>query len=208
MHASDRFHRLLKVALDPVLRRDGFKGSGKTHWRLSGERVDVVNVQGSKYGDACCVNLGAHYLFLPSEGGGGVTDPKRFKQYDCVFGERLHEEGETDHWWQYGESEVAARAGVEGLLDTYSRRASLFYARFDPFPGVFERITPAQLDEGDFSQMPPGPTQVVAILTMARIMLHLGRPERCREFAEVGLRHVGFATGLIRELETLRDTGV
>jgi hypothetical protein len=204
MNQSERFHGLLRVELSPKLRRDGFRGSGNTYWRVSGERVDVVSVQGSRYGDACCVNLGAHYLFLPSEGG-GVTDLRKFKEYHCVFRERLREEGEEDHWWYYGENEAAALAGAAGLLDTYTRRAGLFYARFGPFPEVFERITPAQLDAGDFSQMPPGPTQVIAILTMARMMLHLGQPDRCREFAEVGLRQAGLATGLIPELERLRD---
>jgi len=72
---------------------------------------------------------------------------------------------------------------------------------------VFEQITPAEIDAGDLSNMPPGSlTEVLAALAMARGMNHLGHREKCCEFAEVGLRHLGRAVGLKTELERLRDT--
>jgi hypothetical protein len=55
--------------------------------------------------------------------------------------------------------------------------------------------------------MPAAMTQVYAALTMARVMKHLGRVEKCREFADVGLRHLGHASGLKAELHSLRDAG-
>jgi hypothetical protein len=89
----------------------------------------------------------------------------------------------------------------------YRQRGALFFDKFEPFPEVFERITPAEMDAGDCSKMPAAMTEVHAALTMARIMKHLGRREKCREFAEVGIRHLGHAIGLKAELERLRDAG-
>ena len=47
MTACDRFQKLLKRDLHPVLRAEGFKGSGSTLRRIVGDRIDLVNLQGS-----------------------------------------------------------------------------------------------------------------------------------------------------------------
>lgn len=208
MDAYQRFHDLLKREFFPLLRADGFKGSGTTFRRVIGERLDVVNVQGSRYGGQCCVNLATHFLFLPSEGGGDVTDPKQFRESHCTFRDRLHEAAEWDRWWTYGGTDAESEASVISLIDLYRRRGALFFGQFEPFPDVFERITPENIDAGETTVLPIliG-TAVRPALIMARIMSHLGRREACREFAEVGLRHMGRAVGLKAELERLRDEG-
>ena len=206
MDAYDRFHGLLKRDFFPLLRADSFKGNGTTFWRVRGERIDVVNVQGSRYGGKCCVNLAAHFSFLPSMGGGQVAEPKKFKEYHCAFRNRLREERE-DHWWDYGTTDADAEASVASLVDLYQRRGALFFQKFEPFPDAFDIVTPAQLDARDLTKMPAAMTQVFAALTMARIMKHLARLEKCREFADVGLRHLGQASGLKAELQSLREAG-
>jgi hypothetical protein len=208
MEPNDRFHQLLKSDFLPHLRADGFKGSGTTLRRTLPNRIDIVNVQAWRSGGQCCVNLGTHFIFLPSAGGSQITNWKTLKHYQCVFRDRLHEAGETDHWWKYGASEWQSKSSVANLIDTYQRRGALFFERFEPFPQAFERVSPAGIDAGDLSTMPPGIfSQPLAALIMARIMNHLGRREKCREFAEVGLRHIGRAVALNPELERLRDTG-
>ena len=207
MDGSERFYQLLKTEFAPLLRAEGFRGSGNTFRRMNGDRIDIVNVQGSQAGGKCCVNLAVHFAFLPSEGGSPVTDPKKLNEYDCTFRDRLFGGSESDHWWAYGASEAEAEVSVARLIDMYQRRAGSFFRRFEPFPAVFERITPAQIDAGDFSKMPAERTRVGAALTMARIMKHLGRPDECREFSIVGLKHLGRAVGLKAELEALRDGG-
>jgi len=202
----ERFHELLRCDFFPRLRADGFKGSGTTFRRARSDRIDVVNVQGSRSGGRCCVNLAMHFPFLPSAGGGLILNPKTLKEYDCAFRKRLHELNESDHWWAYGTSDSEAKASVAKLIDTYERRSAVFFERFEPFPDVFERITPAEIDAGDLSNMPGHFTQVLAALTMARILNHLGQAEKCREFAGIGLRRLGRAVGLKAELERLRDT--
>src|SRR5262245_22555260 len=157
MDAYERFHNLLKRDLFPLLRADGFKGSGNTCRRLKGDRIDIVNIQGWKYGGKCCVNLAVHYFFLPSMGGGQVIDPKKFKEYQCTFRDRLKEATE-DHWWDYGLTDAEAAASVASLVDLYKRRGALFFAKFEPFPDVFDKVTPRQLDAGDLTGMPAANT--------------------------------------------------
>src|SRR5688572_14666010 len=122
MDANERFHQLLKRDLSPLLRAEGFKGSGQTFWRKIDERIDVVNVQGSRGGGKCCINLATHYSFLPLDGGGLVKEPNKFKEYDCVFRARLHDSGESDHWWVYGRSDAEANVSVDNLIDLFKRR--------------------------------------------------------------------------------------
>jgi hypothetical protein len=204
MTARERFHRLLRQEFFPLLRAAGFRGKGTTFTRQVGPRLDVVNVQGSVYGGQCCVNLGVHFTFLPTPVGGLVTDPTRLRDYDCEFHDRLHGAREGDFWWSYGGSDAEARRQVRHLVRLFERRGHAFFARFEPFPAVFEAITPEQVEAGDLAGYPvPEPTLWVA-LTLARIMRHLGRTRRARQFAAVGLRHVGDIEEVRAELEQLR----
>ena len=165
MDAYERFRHLLKRDFFPLIRADGFKGSGTTFRRVNDHRIDIINVQGSRYGGKCCVNVATHYLFLPSEGGSEITDQEKFKEYHCTFRDRLHEPTEGDHWWTYGTNDVESEASVVSLVDLYRRQGAFFFAKFEPFPDVFERITPAHIDASDVSLMPTGDTVVRAALT-------------------------------------------
>lgn len=209
MYDLERFGRLLKRDLLPLVHAQGFTACAGVFRRVSGERIDIVSLQGSRSGRRCCVNLGVHYSFLPASGraGGAEADTSKLRQYDCIFRERLHDAGESDHWWTYGSDGAAAEASVASLVDLYGRRAHLFFERFEPFPEVFEELTPARLETGGFALLPVSPTPAHAALTMARLMEHIGRPDRCREFAEAGLQCLGSATRLRPELERLMDIG-
>jgi hypothetical protein len=205
MDSYDRFHQLLKRDFSPLLRLEGFKGSGTTFRRIKGDVIHIINIQASRSGGRCCVNLGLHYSFLPTAGGGTASDPKMLREYECAFRERLSAAGRQDQWWTYGATDAESEASVAGLIEMYLRRGQPFFQEFEPFPDVFEKITPAELDSGDFSKFPTAMTLVSAALTLARIMNHLHRFAECRQFAEVGLRHLGHAAGLKSELERLMD---
>jgi hypothetical protein len=205
MDSYERFHKLLKRDFSPVLRNEGFKGSGTNFRRIKDEVVHVLNIQGSRYGGQCCVNLGVHYSFLPTDGGSSLADLKKLKEYECAFRHRIRESQELDHWWTYGVTETESEVSVANLIDLYRRRGAAFFMKFEPFPDVFERITPAELDAGDLSKLPIEMSKLQAAITMARIMQHLRCTDKCRQFAEAGLRDLGHAVGLKSELERLRD---
>lgn len=186
---------------------EGFKGSGTTLRRVQGEAIHVVNIQGSSCGGKCCVNVGLHFSFLPKAGGGLLGAPESLKEYECNFRNRVRETHELDHWWRYGETEKEAEASVASLIELYGKYGALFFKKFEPYPEVFEKITPAEMDAGDLSKLPIQMNLVNAALTLARIMNQLKRVDLRRQFAEIGLRNLGKAVGLKAEFEYLRGEG-
>jgi len=143
MYDLERFGRLLRRDLAPLVHAQGFEAWDGVFRRVAGERIDIVSLQGSRAGRCCCVDLGVHYSFLPLVGRPecAQADGRRVRAHDCAFRERLRELGESDHWWMYGSDDASAKASADSLVDTYKRRAHLFFARFEP------SITPLQAAE-------------------------------------------------------------
>jgi hypothetical protein len=77
------FLKLLAKDFYPVLRAQGFKGSGTSLRRADGLFHHIVHIQGSLSARGCYVNLGAHLEFLPNEGGFNVFSPKDFDEPSC-----------------------------------------------------------------------------------------------------------------------------
>jgi hypothetical protein len=72
--------------LTPALRKLGFKKKGMTWRRDSGDLIDVVNIQGSRWGG------GAFYVNVGIYLGGDSRDPK---EYECTFRHRVAHEQRT-----------------------------------------------------------------------------------------------------------------
>ena len=200
------FRLELKTRLAPMLRAEGFAGSGVTFRRQTGVVIQVLTVQGSNYGDSCCINLGTHLTFLPTTMD-EPPDPKNITESLCEFRRRLAPEGQSDRWWSYGSDRREASASVEDLVGLTRRLGLPFFERFREFPGAFERVTPEQLASGDFSMLPGGVTAGQGALAMARIAAHLGQASRARDFAQVGMASLGndpvAGVGIARKLAAL-----
>jgi hypothetical protein len=189
------FFRVLSRILGPELRAQGFAGSGTTYRRLIDPAIHVVNIQGSRYGGECCVNLGVHLRFLPTSLG-DLVDPKRISEPNCEFRTRLADHGESDHWWPYGDTECEAERSAEDVLEMFGRRGAPYFAKWSDFPGRFIDLTVADVARGETSKLPGHLLELRAALAMARIHLHMQNREMAREFALFGLSSLGRATGL------------
>ena len=103
-----RLEDALRLHLAPVLRADGFKGSGRNYRRVFNGVVQVLNVQGSRWGGSFAINLGLQPLAIPA-----ILDrpvkPNKLGEIDCVLRRRLRE-GKTDQWWEHHSAETAALA--------------------------------------------------------------------------------------------------
>ena len=86
------FRERLKIKLAPLLRGHGFSGSGVNFRRHVGDVIQVLNIQGSRYGGSCCVNLAVHLTFLPTVLG-DAPDPKKITESLCEFRKRLAPDG-------------------------------------------------------------------------------------------------------------------
>jgi len=136
MYDLERFSRLLARDFVPLLRAQGFEASGSVFRRVTGDRIDVVCIQGSRRRRQCRVILGVHYTSLPPAGrpAGILALNGRFRHHDCAFRECLHEQGETDRWWSYGTDDATAAASAASLAETFARCAEPFFSQFEPSP--------------------------------------------------------------------------
>lgn len=71
------------------IRSLGFKGSGQNFRRIEGDYIFVINIQGSRSGDAFYVNLGAQPTFIPTECDASLST---LKEYECVMRRRVGKE--------------------------------------------------------------------------------------------------------------------
>jgi len=76
-------NKWLQQALAPALKQRGFKKSGATWRRGSGDAIEVLNLQGSQWGPSFYVNLGVYFRAL--------GDRDQPTEYQCHVRTRLDE---------------------------------------------------------------------------------------------------------------------
>ena len=203
MNEREQFHSQVKQILKPALIADGFRATGTTYHRKLGDVIHVITIQGSVYGGRCCVCLGIHLTFLPTMGSSSVCDPAKISEPECEFRLRLTPHGQADCWWSYGVAVQEARASVEAILHLYREVAVPYFGRFSSFPADFIRVAPSMLANDTPLQFPGHSTIVRHALALSRIALHTGRTADAKQFAEIGLAHVGHAITLKNELQKI-----
>jgi hypothetical protein len=205
MNDRERFCGALKQTLVPILRAEGFQGSGSKFRRLKGEVIHVLNLQGSPKpweAGTFCVNLGVHLTFLPTMTG-ALANPKKIAEIDCEFWTRLAPKGETDHWWSYGSSDEETALAARDLVKTYQNEGTAYFEHYGSFPGPFAAITPEQLEGEEDSILPGWRSLVRSALALGRINVHLGRVDLAKSFAKLGLANLGPATSLKKPLQSI-----
>lgn len=185
------FLSLLSKHLYPVLRAEGFKGSGTTLRRARGPVVHVFNVQGSSGSQHCYLNLGAHLTFLPAEGGLPVV-PDKLEESHCVFRGRIHPPPGPGFGWVYGDSEEDALESVAFIVSEWPLLGHAFFTPYESFPESFEAL---------ISLAQPDAVQPRMCLHYARIAVELGQSDAALAFARSGLeRAAERATSLRADL--------
>ncbi|CAB3861242.1 DUF4304 domain-containing protein [Achromobacter deleyi] len=186
------FLKLLTQHLIPVLKAEGFEGTGQTLRRIRGPIIHVFNIQGASGGKACYLNLGAHYDFLPCEGGAFVP-PAEIEESHCVFRDRIDPPPGEAYGWAYGADLAQAEENVEFIVSEWARVGHAFFAQHDSYPASCERLVQGT----DPDSIHPAKT-----LIYARIAQHLGDTARAHAFIQSGLaRAPAAATSLKAKLE-------
>ena len=170
----ESFLRLLAERFYPVLRKEGFQGSGTTLRRIRGPVVHVVNIQGSSSASGFYVNLGAHLMFLPTEGG-AVPVADSLEEEECAFRDRIVPSSREGRW-------PYRRTWVKPLLRQWQVQGRAFFARYSSFPDDFNTLVEAFVRE-----KPPEP---YAGLKHAQIALQLGRRDDAITLARDSLAEV------------------
>jgi hypothetical protein len=198
-----QFHSLVKQVLKPALVADGFRVSGNVYRRTYGAVIHVIALQGSIHGGQCCVCLGIHLTFLSPVGATGGCDPAKITEPECEFRSRLAPAGQSDYWWSYGATEQEARASAESIIGLYREVGVPYFRQFSSFPDDFVRVTPSIFASSAPVPFPKGGTLVRRALALSRIALRTGRIVDAKQFAEIGLAHVGPAVGLKNEFRKI-----
>ena len=199
--ASPRLETAIRIALAPMLRKDGFSGSGRTFRRTSGSWLQVLNVQGSRYGGSFAINLAVHPLGIPNALGNN-PDPKKITEELCEFRRRLSET-ETGQWWKHDLTEESMLSAVTEAAAMYRRRGNELFRRACGFHSGLNAVSASDFSTGAYDSAGFGSTKVRMALALARLRKSEGKPEDAKAFAAYGLVHVGGATLLRRELEAL-----
>jgi hypothetical protein len=191
------FTKLLSRRLYPLLRKEGFKGSGTTLRRIDGPLVQVFNMQGSSGGARCYINLGAHLSFL-SAGEAGNWQPEKVSEAQCAFRDRIEPPPEQPFGWAYGASEEEADRNVTALIAAWESQGHAFFARYATYPDDFARLV---------ETLVPDEVHPATCLTMARLALQLGDKGKALALADSGLaRAKPQATSLLHVLSQIRET--
>ena len=176
------FVKLLAKEFYPVLRAEGFKGSGTSLRRADGLFHHIVHIQGSTTARDCYVNLGAHLEFLPSQGGSRAFSPTDFDEPSCSFRSRL-DSPSRDQRWAYGASEADANLSIQGIIKAWNEQGRQFFGRFSTQRETenLERL----IKEHGAPERHPNFN-----LIAARIALHVGDQRRAVQIAASALERV------------------
>lgn len=106
--------------------------------------MQVVNVQGSRWGGSFAINLGLHPLALPTRSD-QPADPRKINEVDCAFRRRLRED-ERDQWWSHDSAESAV-AAVQAAAGVYRRVGQALLERQSCPNAPIWTLQPEELDQ-------------------------------------------------------------
>jgi hypothetical protein len=161
--------------------------------------IQVVNVQGSRFGGQFAVNLATQPLRIPDVLG-GTSDPSVITQELCEFRGRLSAFG-TDQWWSHDATTESMDAAVASAAAVYLERGRSILGKLAAPDSPLELVTAANLASGNFNFFSLESTLVRMCLALARLRKVQGRVAESQDFARLGLSNLGRA-------ETLRQSFV
>ena len=186
--SAPRLETAIKAFLVPALREDKFAGSGRTYRRTVDGLIQVVNVQGSRYGGSFAMNLACHPLSIPDVID-HPADPKRITETLCEFHRRLAD-GNGDKWWDHDGTAASMEGAVRAAAQLYVGRGRQLLERMAGTNGLVAHITASQLDSDTFDLAGFASTKVRMALALSRLRKSEGRLSEARDFATVALKNL------------------
>src|SRR4030095_9653399 len=193
----------IRNILAPLLREDGFAGSGRTFRRVKGEFVQVVNVQASRRGGQFAVNLGLQPMALPDIRG-EPPDPRKITESLCEFRRRLSDR-DADQWWAHDPSQSSMDPAWPGASEVYVSVGRELLERVSAPDSPFLTIAPEQFKANAAALLGFHATLARTALALARLRTVQGRRTEAQSFAEIGLANVGASAYLRDEFEAIKN---
>ena len=200
---TPRLEPAIKEHLAPELRADQVSGSGRTYRRVLGGWLQVVNVQGSRYGGSFAINLAVHPLTSPDVRG-NEPDPKKITEELCEFRRRLSEtEDRSDAWWKHDNTAESMSTAMRSAATTYIQFGRPLLSKVTAETADLNIACAKDLALRSFNFGGFGSTETRMALALARLRESQGKTKEAREFAECGLSTVGNATIIRNELQAV-----
>ncbi|WP_163841275.1 DUF4304 domain-containing protein [Pseudoxanthomonas sacheonensis] len=161
----------------PILRADGFKGSGSTLRRINGPVIHVFNIQSVSSENCYYLNMAAHLAFLLDEGGFEVVAEK-IDAPACIFRGRIEPPTGSATGWGYGTNESEVDETIGFIVSEWESVGRSFFQRYAEYPSSFVKL---------IADTRPEDINARNALHLARIALELGDSARAFEMASAGL---------------------
>lgn len=176
----------IREHLAPLLREDGFTGSGRNYRRFVDGLALTVQVQGSSWGDRFAINLGLHPLSLPID---GLKDVRKITDIHCRFGRRLALRG-TDQWWRYKKTRASMDAAVAKAAQVYVEVGRPVFADLAAPDSPIRVMTAEALATGSYDLQGFAIDTAFAASVFATIRKAEGQDEAARAFACLALQEI------------------
>jgi len=196
-----RLESSIRNHLSPVLKSDGFFGSGRTFRRISGDFIHVVQIQGSRYGGKFAVNLGIQPRSIPDVAG-NLPEATKIKPELCEFRRRLSE-AKGDQWWDHAGSKESMDAAVRAAASVYATVGRRVFAELSGPESLLHNVTPAQFEAGQYGFSGFGSTKIRMARSLALMRQSARNLADAGAFARIALANLGAAHALRAELEAL-----
>lgn len=183
----------IRDVLAPELRKDGFRGSGKTYYRIVNDFIQILNIQSSRWSGRFAINLGLHPLCIPMNDG-KAPEIKKIKEYECVFRRRLREDN-LDTWFEYTENQASMDNAVENALELYLKTGRELFAEVALPTSNIHTITAKSFEEENYNFAGFGNTQLLTAWSLARMRKHVGNYEGALNFANIAINIIGNGIG-------------
>jgi Domain of unknown function (DUF4304) len=199
MQARLIFYDYLKSEFFPKLASLGFAGAEPTYRRVRGEVISILHIQEHRGGDRCCIDLGLHLDFLPASWARHSLNIDKLTVADCEFRWRLSPPHKHDFWWRYQRWFHSPVRCASHLVETYLEQGEGHFERFRSADEIAALFTPQDFESGAWLKASDSVRPQRGALTMARILLHLGRLAEAKAFAQAGIGLISPATALAAE---------
>lgn len=177
--------RSIRAHFAPRLRETGFKGSGRTYRRIRDDLIEIVDVQGSRYGGMFAINLAIHPCGVQSLSEGATE--KSIKEYECAFRRRLSAD-RGDHWWGTGATQESMDQAVQEAALVYQEHGAPLFDRIGGPNTLLLNITADSLASGDYDFAGFNLAPTLTALILMRWRLHQGRITEAKELALSALK--------------------
>jgi hypothetical protein len=200
----------IRTHLAPLLREEGFSGSGRTFRRFGDRLAHAVQVWGGRYGGELTVALGVHPLNVPLSFG---VEFRKMGEGHCEFRKSLPSEGADEcegklMSWSYRPTQLSMDNSVSDAAAFYVARGRPAFAAISAPDSPLFTLTARRLIAGDYDLSGFENNKVRLAYTLAKMRRAEGDLQAARDFARFALRDIGdgqAGSGLVPELRAILE---